>query len=50
MNIRGEKIAEIMVGNLLTVGIIILAAACVSLKVEKQIHLNGTTTKYTLLL
>jgi len=50
MNIHGERIVEIMVGNLLSVGLIVLAASCVSLKVEKQIHLNGTTTKYTLAL
>jgi hypothetical protein len=50
MQIRGERIFEHVVGNLITVGIVLVCATCLKIKVEKQLHLNGTTTKYTIVL
>lgn len=50
MHISAERITELVVGNLITVGIFMAVATWTTLKVEKQLHLNGTTTKYTLVI
>ena len=50
MHISTERVIELVVGNLITVGIVMFVATWTTVKVEKQLHLNGTTTKYTLVL